>query len=443
MTQKMYTFNIDASIVLCDMKNKLLLSAITLPTDWYLCPCPNKFHSKLNSLCKMAGVKRRIDTGSDIRALYKELDAVSCPICMEHPHNAVLLLCSSHDKGCRSYICDTSYRHSNCLDRFKKLRENSRNSPTLDSSLPANHHGSHNTSDLNMALRTDLNEANESPNLIESNTVISDNLPGPPQDRVIQDLNMPLLPHTGGVLGGADSESFQERVGQDELDAENSSESSLSLKCPLCRGAILGWEVVEDCRKYLNLKKRSCSRESCSFSGNYQELRRHARRVHPATRPSDIDPSRERAWRHLEHQREFGDVVSAIHSAIPGAVVVGDYVIENGDRLGGGGENGTGEANGPWWTTMFLFQMIGSVDRAGEPRARARAWTRHRRSAGALSERRLLWGENLLGLQDDDEDDEDDDDDEDNILMLNDRDVSPIPRRRRRLTRSRSNEDRP
>ncbi|KAM5563171.1 hypothetical protein ABKV19_018037 [Rosa sericea] len=291
-----------------------------------------------------------------------------------------------------------------------------------------------------MASGTDLNEANESPNLIESNAVISANSPGQPQERVIQDLNMPLLPEE--LLGVADSESVQERVEHGELDVENSSESNLSLKCPLCRGAILGWEVVEDCRKYLNLKKRSCSREGCSFSGNYQELRRHARRVHPATRPSDIDPSRERAWRHLEHQREFGDVVSAIHSAMPGAVVVGDYVIENGDRLGGGGESGTGEANGPWWTTMFLFQMIGSVDRAGEPRARARAWTRHRRSAGALSERRLLWGENLLGLQDDDEDDEDDEE-EDNILMLNDRDVSPIPRRRRRLTRSRSDEDRP
>ncbi|KAL6271231.1 uncharacterized protein Pyn_13816 [Prunus yedoensis var. nudiflora] len=389
----------------------------------------------------MAGVKRRIETDSDIRALYKELDAVTCPICMDHPHNAVLLLCSSHEKGCRSYICDTSYRHSNCLDRFKKLRENTRNSPTLPSSLPVNHSDSHNISDLNIPLRTESNEANETHNLIESNTLISVNLPGPPQGHIIQDLNRPLEAQTEGVLEVADSESFQERVEHDELDGENSPDSKLSLKCPLCRGAILGWEAVEDVRKYLNLKKRSCSRESCSFSGNYQELRRHARRVHPTTRPSDIDPSRERAWQHLEHQREFGDVVSAIHSAIPGAVVVGDYVIENGDRLAGGGESGAGEANGPWWTTLFLFQMIGSVDRAGEQRARSRAWTRHRRS-GALSERRFLWGENLLGLQDDEVDDEDDDDDE-NLPILNHRDLSPIPRRRRRLTRSRSDEDRP
>jgi hypothetical protein len=39
---------------------------------------------------------------------------------MECPHNAVLLLCSSHDKGCRPYMCGTSFRYSNCLDQYKK-----------------------------------------------------------------------------------------------------------------------------------------------------------------------------------------------------------------------------------------------------------------------------------------------------------------------------------
>jgi hypothetical protein len=374
----------------------------------------------------MAGVKRRIHSDSDMCALHKELDEASCPICMDHPHNAVLLLCSSHDKGCRSYICDTSYRHSNCLDRFKKLRANTRSSPTLPGSLPVNTYNSSNTSDVNLALSTDLNEASQNHNLNERNTVISVGLPGEQGEDGFRD------------------PPRHERVEIEELDVENSSESKLSLKCPLCRGAILGWEVVEEARKYLNLKKRSCSRESCSFFGNYQELRRHARRVHPTTRPSDVDPSRESAWRHLEHQREYGDIVSAIRSAIPGAVVVGDYVIENGDRLAGERQSGTGEVNGPWWTTLFLFQMIGSMDGAGEPRARSRAWTRHRRSAGALSERRFLWGENLLGLHHDDDDD-DDDDEEDDLRILSDMgdDASPVPRRRRRLTRSRSNGDQP
>jgi hypothetical protein len=125
----------------------------------------------------MAGVKRRIHSDSDMCALHKELDEASCPICMDHPHNAVLLLCSSHDKGCRSYICDTSYRHSNCLDRFKKLRANTSSSPTLPSSLPVNPYNSSNTSDVNLALSTDLNEASENHNLNERSTVISVGLP--------------------------------------------------------------------------------------------------------------------------------------------------------------------------------------------------------------------------------------------------------------------------
>lgn len=50
----------------------------------------------------------------------REWEEARCPICMDHPHNAVLLLCSSAEKGCRPYMCDTSYRHSNCLDQFCK-----------------------------------------------------------------------------------------------------------------------------------------------------------------------------------------------------------------------------------------------------------------------------------------------------------------------------------
>ncbi|PPD72899.1 hypothetical protein GOBAR_DD30200 [Gossypium barbadense] len=50
----------------------------------------------------------------------KEWEDARCPVCMEHPHNAILLVCSSHEKGCRPYMCDTSYRHSNCFDQFRK-----------------------------------------------------------------------------------------------------------------------------------------------------------------------------------------------------------------------------------------------------------------------------------------------------------------------------------
>ncbi|MFS7943733.1 putative transcription factor C2H2 family [Helianthus anomalus] len=50
----------------------------------------------------------------------KEWRDAKCSVCLEYPHNAVLLLCSSHHKGCRSYMCATSYRYSNCLDQYKK-----------------------------------------------------------------------------------------------------------------------------------------------------------------------------------------------------------------------------------------------------------------------------------------------------------------------------------
>ncbi|KAG8640309.1 uncharacterized protein LOC110630148 isoform X2 [Manihot esculenta] len=405
----------------------------------------------------MAGVKRRLYSDSDTCALHKELDEVSCPICMDHPHNAVLLLCSSHEKGCRSYICDTSYRHSNCLDRFKKLRDNP---TTLSTSLPINSSSTGNTSETILPLTMHGLDANGDQNLNESNDVNSIVRPEELVGNIIQDSNRQLETREG-ILQAGDSESFRDRIELEVADTENSSESGLSLKCPLCRGAVLGWEVVDEARKYLNLKKRSCSRESCSFVGNYQELRRHARRVHPTTRPSDVDPSRERAWRCLERQTEYGDIVSAIRSAMPGAVVVGDYVIENGDRFSVEREGGAGEVNAPWWTTFFLFQMIGSIDGGAEPRARPRAWTRHRRAAGVLPERRFLWGENLLGLQDDDDDDDDDNDD-DYLRVLSDagedassiprrrqdvspiprrrQDASPVPRRRRRLTRSRSDD---
>lgn len=44
---------------------------------------------------------------------------VICPICLDFPHNGVLLQCASYDNGCRPFVCDTDHLHSNCLDRFK------------------------------------------------------------------------------------------------------------------------------------------------------------------------------------------------------------------------------------------------------------------------------------------------------------------------------------
>ncbi|XP_058101290.1 uncharacterized protein LOC131245695 [Magnolia sinica] len=386
----------------------------------------------------MTDMKGSTSADADIRALHKEWDEASCPICMDHPHNAVLLLCSSHDKGCRSYICDTSYRHSNCLDRFKKLRVDLRSTPAhlTPSFIESPGSGRLGHSSLHSLTsetifetpRMDRNvvETRGDYSLAETSDGMSAGLLSVLEENNSQE--------TDGYLEaqrmGAGPDSHSGRIGDEELGGGGLSEPPLPLKCPLCRGIVKSWKIVKEAREYLDSKQRSCSRESCSFTGNYRELRRHARGVHPTTRPTDIDPSRQRAWHHLEHQREYGDIVSAIRSAMPGAVVLGDYVIDNGDGFSRDGESGPSEGSGAWWTTFFLFHMISPMSPIDEPRSLSRAWRRHRRPSG----RRNLWGENLLGLQDDDGDD---------WNMSDVGDEVPIPRRRRRFTRSRPDEDHP
>ncbi|KAG9447655.1 hypothetical protein H6P81_013783 [Aristolochia fimbriata] len=260
---------------------------------------------------RMTDMKGSTSNDSDICAMHKEWDDASCPICMDHPHNAVLLLCSSHDKGCRSYICDTSYRHSNCLDRLKKLRSSEqRNEQTAqpgpsftgtpEGESPAQRSFISATSEpifRGPRRRRSFAETHEAYSYQENNVgiasgllaAVEENNDGEDSDR---------YSHSRNAISGAE-----------EMGDGCTLESNSNLKCPLCRGTVRGWKIVKEARQYLDLKQRSCSRESCSFSGNYRELRRHARRVHPTTRPADVDPSRQRAWRHLEHQREYGDIV--------------------------------------------------------------------------------------------------------------------------------------
>ncbi|KAE8706630.1 putative Separase [Hibiscus syriacus] len=144
----------------------------------------------------------------------KDWEDVTCSVCMECPHNAVLLLCSSHDRGCRPYMCGTSFRYSNCLDQ----------------------------------------------------------------------------------------------------------------------GQVKGWTVVEPAREYLNAKRRSCMQDDCTFVGTFKEIRKHMKADHPCARPREVDPTLEQKWRRLEREREREDVISTIRSAMPGAVVFGDYVIEGNHR---------------------------------------------------------------------------------------------------------------
>ncbi|WOL20053.1 hypothetical protein Cni_G28854 [Canna indica] len=186
----------------------------------------------------------------------KDWEDVTCSVCMEYPHNAVLLLCSSHDKGCRPYMCGTSFRHSNCLDQFKKAY----------TKMTPSHHDA-----------------------------VADN----------ETLGLSSAP---------------------PVACEKSE--AMELACPLCRGQVKGWTVVNPAREYLNNKKRSCMQENCSFVGTYKELSKHVRSEHPSANPREVDPAHEQKWRMLEHERERQDVISTIRSSMPRSVVFGDYVIE-------------------------------------------------------------------------------------------------------------------
>lgn len=167
----------------------------------------------------------------------KDWEDATCSVCMEPPHNAVLLLCSSYNKGCRPYMCATSFRFSNCLDQYKKAYSKANQTPTS------------------------LNEKSEVSELL----------------------------------------------------------------CPLCRGQVKGWTLVEPARKYLNKKKRTCMYENCSFVGNYKQLKKHVKAEHPWEKPREVDPSLEEEWKRLERERERNDVISTFG---PGTIIMGDYVLE-------------------------------------------------------------------------------------------------------------------
>ncbi|KAG5572590.1 hypothetical protein H5410_062356 [Solanum commersonii] len=169
----------------------------------------------------------------------REWEEAKCPICLEHPHNAVLLLCSSRDKGCQPYMCDTSHRHSNCFDQFRK----------------------------SSAVGAQQGEGNVSGAVFRGES-------------------------WGQTLSGASRSHVQKQP---------------DLTCPLCRGHVEGWIVVKAARNFMNSKTRSCALEACNFSGNYAELRNHARQEHPLERPSEVDPMRQSNWTRLGLQREFED----------------------------------------------------------------------------------------------------------------------------------------
>uniref|UniRef100_A0A0C9S477 TSA: Wollemia nobilis Ref_Wollemi_Transcript_25842_1743 transcribed RNA sequence n=1 Tax=Wollemia nobilis TaxID=56998 RepID=A0A0C9S477_9CONI len=310
----------------------------------------------------------------------KDWEDATCAVCMDFPHNAVLLLCSSHDKGCRPYMCATSYRHSNCLDQFKKAYSKSSSTsvtPTADNSVESS------TSSLEPITST------------RSENDTSDNM-SPPSELQGLDLRRSV----------SDSEDASV-----EEDATPTIESTLNrsrekwevpeLACPLCRGQVKGWTVVEAARKYLNAKTRSCSQDSCSFIGTYEELRKHARHDHPLARPQEIDPDRQRNWRRLERERDRDDVISTIRATMPGALVLGDYVIEGGN-IGNEGDDLDFPGDERNWLNVFLlFQAFGPAANIANSRnipSRLRGLARgyHRLGMPPIV-RQGIWGENSHG----------------------------------------------
>lgn len=222
---------------------------------------------------------------------------VTCPICLDFPHNGVLLQCSSYEKGCRPFVCDTDHLHSNCLDRFKSA----------------------------YGMSSELKS-----------------------------------PATSDADAAASAENVQQV-----------SEDSCRPTCPLCRGEVTGWIIVDKAREILDGKKRCCAEERCVFMGTYLELQKHAQLEHPHARPSKIDPARQLDWENFQQSSEIIDVLSTIHSEVPRGVVLGDYVIEYGDdETGDEFEDFPGD-EGNWWTSCILYQVFDNF-RASRNRRRSR-----------------------------------------------------------------------
>lgn len=258
----------------------------------------------------------------------KEWEEARCPVCMEHPHNALLLLCSSHDKGCRPYMCDTSYRHSNCFDQFRKSYADA-------------------SSEMPQQESTQLTVEHSTDGLISESTVI--------------DLQIERSEEEG-------STSMQPML------CENQAETKLV--CPLCRGHVTGWTVVDSARHFMNAKSRSCACETCDFSGPYTDLRKHARLEHPYVRPSEADPERQQNWRRLERQRDLGDLISTLQSSI-GEERSDESALSSFDE-------------GGWLTVFFLIRVF----RPGTS-SRSSSWSGTSRARAQLTRRRStrLWGE--------------------------------------------------
>ncbi|KAL5213655.1 hypothetical protein ABZP36_002807 [Zizania latifolia] len=219
----------------------------------------------------------------------KDWKRATCSICLEHPHKAVLLLCSSHDKGCRPYMCDTDHHHSNCLEQFK-----------------------------NTYLR------------------------GKPSCE----------------LSGAVAQASKKP-------------KEMELACPICRGEVKGWTVVEPARRFLNRKRRTCMHKDCSFLGSYKKLCKHVKSKHPSSRPREIDSASLAEWEELENEKERQDAISIITALNPGSVIRGDYFVDpNSDSNDSYGYSSDSYTSSDGSDSEIVHGVASTVDRTNEERPR-------------------------------------------------------------------------
>lgn len=277
---------------------------------------------------------------SETEGNVKEWEEARCPVCMEHPHNAVLLICTSHDKGCRPYMCDTSYRHSNCLDQFRK-------SSAATSSAVSQQ-------EINLSLDTNLSaDATLDPTVVD----------------------------TEEIMEGPATVSLETQVQSDGPGTTSEKPVQSKLMCPLCRGQIKDWIIEEPARRFMNAKSRSCACETCDFTGPYRDLRKHARLEHPLVRPSVADPERERNWRRMERQRDIGDLISTLQSSFSEDRNDEDAILPIEDR--------------GWLTVFFLIRVF-----QPSSRSRSSSWSGTSGTRARLTFRRRstrLWGESYDG----------------------------------------------
>lgn len=207
---------------------------------------------------------------------------VTCSICLDSPHNGVLLQCSSYDKGCRPFMCDTDQKHSNCLERFK------------------------------CAYR------------------------------------VPAVVQVASATNGMTIVCIQ----------EISSSPSIRPICPLCRGDVTGWLIIDAARLFLNTKERCCEEKDCAYVGNFSELQKHAQLKHPHSCPSEIDPMQKSDWDNFQQSSDIIDVLSTIHAEVPRGMVFGDFVIEYGDSEVDEEYEEFRRSRSSWWSSCISCRLF-------------------------------------------------------------------------------------